>query len=406
GLNISASAPGKVILYGEHAVVYGKLALAASLGLRTKAYLQENCKALEDNCINLELKSFNINTQLGVKVFLEESDFTYEKNAFSWDLPELINQKVLEQKIDTYLQTLDILKSLDNNSPLYLSLKTFLFLTTGILGSLDIKIPTLDVQINSELTISAGTGSSASYAVTLAALLVHYARLKSRGKNNVSKNGYKAYNFGDFDDKSFDHEDLEIISKWGLHAEKIIHGTPSGIDNTICTFGSMVEFRKGAPLKLLKINKNLKILLVNSKIPRNTKKMVAGVADLCQNQQNITCHILDAIEEVSKNFIRYVSQNNDNDDNLYQRFFELCDLNHNLLSALGVSHVKLEKIRKICLKHGLHGKLTGAGGGGYFFTFIPPKYAQGTLETLIQILHNKGFDANIVELGGTGVEIN
>ena len=33
---ITASAPAKVILHGEHSVVYGKLALAASLDLRTK----------------------------------------------------------------------------------------------------------------------------------------------------------------------------------------------------------------------------------------------------------------------------------------------------------------------------------------------------------------------------------
>lgn len=56
GVTLAVSAPGKVILHGEHSVVFGKLAIAGSLDLRTKIKLIE----VEQRRIGIELRALNL----------------------------------------------------------------------------------------------------------------------------------------------------------------------------------------------------------------------------------------------------------------------------------------------------------------------------------------------------------
>ena len=49
----------------------------------------------------------------------------------------------------------------------------------------------------------------------------------------------------------------------------------------------------------------------------------------------------------------------------------MISLNHNLLRVLGVSHPALEEIIQIASKYDLHAKLTGGGGGGFAFIYLP-----------------------------------
>ena len=54
---------------------------------------------------------------------------------------------------------------------------------------------------------------------------------------------------------------------------------------------------------------------------------------------------------------------------------ELIDTNQGLLCALGVSHPSLDRAVSIARKHGVHAKLTGAGGGGCALALLDPDVA-------------------------------
>lgn len=72
---------------------------------------------------------------------------------------------------------------------------------------------------NTELPIGGGLGSSASFAVSAASALLVLIGIV------------------DADQKNWKEENYKLINDWAFQAEKIVHGTPSGIDNSVSTYG-------------------------------------------------------------------------------------------------------------------------------------------------------------------------
>jgi len=70
---------------------------------------------------------------------------------------------------------------------------------------------------------------------------------------------------------------------------------------------------------------------------------------------------------------------------------------------MGVSHETLDRLCCITLKHGLHSKLTGAGGGGCAVTLLRPDTSQDLIETVQKELTQLGFVCFETVVGGPGV---
>ncbi|XP_071369748.1 mevalonate kinase isoform X2 [Centroberyx affinis] len=370
------SAPGKSILHGEHAVVHGKVALAVSLNLRTYLYLKASSTGKV--CINLP----NIDTFLcwdlsELKQFIPDSCKREEAKRPDAELVRRLREFVGVTN-----------GNLDTRSMATLA---FLYIYLSLFGSGD--LPSLTVCVWSELPTGAGLGSSAAFSVCLAAGL-------------LSASGAISTPLKEWDNTArWCQEDMELINSWAFQGEMIIHGNPSGVDNAVGTWGGILRFLSGKIIPLSRVPL-LRILLTNTKVPRSTKVLVAGVKDKINKFPSIMNPVLDSVDAVSctceKILAEMTSQPITGEH--YNVLEELIDINQHHLNVMGVGHPALDTLCRVTLARGLHSKLTGAGGGGCGITLLRPETDCSVVQSTIQDLKDCGFDCWETSIGGPGVQ--
>nr|XP_043881239.1 mevalonate kinase [Solea senegalensis] len=371
------SAPGKAILHGEHAVVHGKVALAVSLNLRT--FLKLKATTTGKVCINLP----------NIDIFL------------SWDLSELkqlipyccaqrVELKCLDPELVRRLR--EFVGAADGNlDTCHMATLAFLYLYLSLFGSGE--LPSLTVSVWSELPTGAGLGSSAAYSVCLAAALLCTSGAITaplREPDHAAR---------------WCQEDLELINSWAFRGEMIIHGNPSGVDNAVGTWGGMLRFLAGKIIPLSRVPL-LRILLTNTKVPRSTKVLVAGVKDKINKFPAVMTPVLDSVDAISCTCEKVLSDMTSEPitGEHYNILEELIDINQHHLNVLGVGHPALDTLCRVTLTRGLHSKLTGAGGGGCGVTLLRPETDSQVVESTVQDLRNCGFDCWETSIGGPGVQ--
>ncbi|XP_075746794.1 mevalonate kinase-like [Rhipicephalus microplus] len=374
---ITASAPGKTIIHGEHAVVYGKAAVAASVNLRTRVTCCDH-----DSFVVLEAPDLDFVEAWPVSKFeaFAVPERTYTATViFSGTLvPDICSAFEIDAKSS---------KARDQGK------LAFLFLVVGItLRHNNGRFGPLKFTINSRLPLGAGLGSSASYSTVLATVLL--------AKYGVVQ-------------RTLSSKDRELICSWAFQAECILHGQPSGIDNTICTYGGAVLFKGGKISESLESIPSYKVLLVNTRVPRNTKALVAGVKKRHDQFPDVIKPVLESIEAISETFWRLLKTAPDTAENMFCKSLELVQMNQSLLNCLGVGHPRLDRVAEIATQHGLAAKLTGAGGGGCALLLcrVGCQNSMGSsggpeLHAVCKQLEEEGFLYWEVDLGCPGVTLD
>jgi mevalonate kinase len=285
----TASAPGKIILFGEHAVVYGRPAIAVPI---------------RQVAATAEITS--ISDSPPGHIFVEASDI----GLVSW------------------------LHEMDPGHPL----ACIVHLTLDEIGFHD--PPALGIRISSSIPISSGLGSGTAVSVaiirSLATHLGHGLPLKRQ-------------------------------SELAYEVEKIHHGTPSGIDNTVVTYAKPVYYERGREPEILNIGAPFSLVIGDTGVRSPTAVAVEQVRKAWQEDPDRYDAIFDEIGKIAAQAKESILGGQSND------LGSLMDQNQVLLEKIGVSTPALQSLIEAARTSGAKGaKLSGAGLGGNMIALVDP----------------------------------
>lgn len=291
---ICASAAGKVILLGEHSVVYGRPAIAVPLRrLRATAILTPH-----DGPLHIQAPAVSIDAPLS-------------------DLPP-----------DQPLARIVLLTAEHYRfSP-----------------------PRAVLRIDSEIPVASGLGSGAAVSTAIVRALTAWYGIRP---------------------------DPADVSALVYEVERIYHGTPSGIDNTVIAYEQPVYFVRGRPPEPLPVGAVLHLLVADSGLPSPTREVVGDVRRRWEAETARYEALFDRIAQLVEDARRAIASGD------VRVLGEQMNRNHELLREVGVSSAVLDRLVEAARGVGALGaKLSGAGRGGNVVVLIEEPAAEAAAQAL------------------------
>jgi mevalonate kinase len=322
-MQVIASAPGKAILFGEHAVIYGKPAIAVAIDKKARVKIRER----------IDSKTYVEVPGLGISEYLEpENDVIHEKQ---------INKGILDY-ISKSLKKVNQLSGLKKQNG-------------------------MDINVDLEIPIGSGLGSSAAVTVATITALSFYNKLEFK---------------------------KDEIANYAHQVELDVQGAASPIDTTLSTYGGVIYLsRNSEEITHLPLNWNPSLIIGYTDRESNTRELVESVRIKKESYPSVINPIMDSIEQITDNAREAIVCEN------AEILGELMNINHGLLDALGVNTPELSRMVYIARKAGAIGsKITGAGGGGSIIAYSPNKIDEVLGE--LQRVEN----AFIIKLSSLGVQ--
>ena len=279
-----ASAPGKIILFGEHAVVYGQPALAVPV------------------------------TQVHADVEIASS----------------ASPGIWIEAPDVHLRS--SLEALDPSHPIAATIE-------NTLSALGANQPSgIQVQIRSTIPVASGLGSGAAVSVAVIRALAGYLK------------------------RALTDEQVSAIA---FETEKLHHGTPSGIDNSVVTYARPVTFARGEGVETLYVGRPFTIVIGDTGISASTRESVGDVRRLWEGDRSHYETLFAAIGSIVRTARQLIEVGTP------RGLGPLMDENHALLQEMTVSSPELDRLVGAARSAGAWGaKMSGGGRGGNMIALV------------------------------------
>lgn len=297
-----ATAPGKIILFGEHAVVYGRPAIAVPVTqVRAMAEVEDSANE------GVRLHAPDLGREYWFSEAEEDDPFAHAVRVFSAAA----------------------------------SLRT---------------LPDLKVTVRSTIPMASGLGSGAAMAAAVIRALAKHLDIPELVTNRR-------------------------VSELTYQVETLLHGTPSGIDNTVVAYEKPVFFirqRSHDRIETFSISQPLRFLIADTGVESETKAVVGDVRRRWQKDQV-------KYEKIFDNCGRIVNAAKvEIEGGRIKEIGHLMIENQAYLKEMTVSSPELERLISAALAAGALGaKLSGAGRGGNMIALVTDRLEEEVRSALL-----------------------
>jgi hydroxymethylglutaryl-CoA reductase len=297
---------GKIILFGEHSVVYGYHAIAAPIGLSIRA-------------------------------------------------------QVTRQESGTQLITpgSDSLASAESDMLMHVAALITERLGTSKQG--------MRIEVIPSIPWASGLGASAALAVAVIRAVAHCFSITLTDRE---------------------------VSALAFECEQIVHGTPSGIDNTVATYGLPILFRKAngaraAEFSVVSPPHPIPVIIGLTGVHSLTAHTVGLVRSAWMKSPTRYDAIFEQIDGLALAGVDALKRGD------IAELGDLMNINHGLLNALQVSSPQLEALVDVARRSGALGaKLTGGGGGGAMIAIAQEDRTAAVADTM----RKAGYTTYVTEI--------